>query len=105
MSILHLHGIPYYRRENILYQFMLKDGQPHPDCVALGEYDGEHITYYPDWKERVKPHLDAFQQGVIVHQRNAAGSHSKPIKQRVSQRAPRRSSRRAKDPESDTGGH
>jgi len=95
----HIRGIPYYLRENTIYTFELNKGVPADTCVAIGEYDEKHdsITYYPDWKERIQPRFNAYQQSLISLERDKLRENiTKPIKKsRKAVRNPRKSSKAA----------
>lgn len=98
----HIRGIPYYLRDGVLYHFELDPaGAPSADCVRLGIYDGNHIVYDPDWRERVQPRLDAYRAHLIAQKRDGLRqSLTKPQKSSHSKRAPRKPSTRAKNPKS-----
>ncbi len=93
----HNNGIPYYINNGIVHTFELKDGKPAPTCVAIGTYDTttDRITYYPDWRVRVKSNLDTFRAGITVQERDKLRETvSKPIKQRKTTRNSRKSTKR-----------
>lgn len=98
----HIRGIPYYLRDGVLYHFELDPaGAPSADCLRLGIYDGNHIVYDPDWRERVQPRLDAYRAHLIAQKRDGLRqSLTKPQKSSHSKRAPRKPSTRAKNPKS-----
>ena len=102
----HLHGIPYYTNGGTLYTFELDAGKPGEHCVPIGEYDekSDRITYFPDWRERIQPRLDAFRAALTSQARDAR-NHIKPQKQRSATRAPRKSTARTKNPASVASGH
>ena len=52
----HIHGIPYYLDGTTVRTFELVAGKPGANCIAIGTYNAtdDSITYYTDWRERVK---------------------------------------------------
>jgi hypothetical protein len=98
----HIHGIPYYLHGTTIHTFELNAGRPSEHCIAIGHYDAstDTIHYDDDWQQRVQPRLDAFRSTLQSQARNAVREHIKPQKQRVSTRAPRKPTRRTKNPAS-----
>lgn len=92
----HIRGIPYYLDGSVVRTFELDGGKPAAHCVSIGTYDAgsDTITYYSDWRERVKSNLDIFRSSLAAQERNKLReSIVKPQKQRKSTRAPRKSTR------------
>jgi hypothetical protein len=92
----HIRGIPYYLDGSVVRTFELDGGKPAANTVAIGTYDvtTDTITYYSDWRERVKSNLDAFRGTLAAQERNKLReSIVKPQKQRKSTRAPRKAAR------------
>lgn len=92
----HIRGIPYYLDGTIVRTFELNGGKPATNTVAIGSYDTttDTITYFTDWRERVKCNLDAFRAKLTAQERDKLReSITKPQKQRKSARAPRKSTR------------
>jgi hypothetical protein len=92
----HIRGIPYYVNGTIVHTFELDAGKPSPQCVAIGTYEAESdsITYYTDWRERVKSNLNAFRESLSAQERDKLRETiSKPQKLRKSTRAPRKTTR------------
>lgn len=98
----HIRGIPYYLQNAILYTFELSredPGKPSDQCIAIGTYDTttDSVVYYPDWRERVKPHLDAFRRELQAVDRNTIRQTIvKPQKSRKATRNPRKGTGRTK---------
>ncbi len=98
----HLHGIPYYVQNAVLFTFELSQqnpGKPSEHCIAIGTYDAAHdtITYYADWQDRVQPHLDAFRRELQPVDRNTIRQTVvKPQKSRKATRNPRKNGSRTK---------
>ena len=89
----HIHGIPYYLEGTIVKTFELNAGKPSPNCVAIGTYANDTITYYDDWATRVKPNLDAFRTSLFAQERHKLRESIKPQKQRKAPRNPRKNTR------------
>ena len=92
----HIHGIPYYLDGTTVRTFELVAGKPGANCIAIGTYDApsDSITYYTDWRERVKSNLDAFRGAITAHERDKLReSIIKPTKQRKTTRTPRKTTR------------
>lgn len=92
----HIRGIPYYLDGTTIRIFDLDAGKPSNNCVAIGTYDAtaDSITYYTDWRERVKSNLDAFRSGISAQERDKLReSIIKPTKQRKTTRTPRKTTR------------
>ena len=69
----HIRGIPYYLDGTIVRIFELgPDGRPTTTCVDIGTYDAatDTITYYADWKVRVRPNLESFRTGLVIGERD-----------------------------------
>ena len=101
----HIRGIPYFLRGTTVHTFQLQGGQPSPDCIPIGTYhaDTGRIEYFPDWSERLQPHLDAFRASLVSCSRDALrDSIDKPQKQRKAVRNPRKSTSRTKNPASES---
>ena len=98
----HIRGIPYYVQNSILFAFELSQqdpGKPSEQCVAIGTYDAtdNFIAYYPDWRERVQSHLDAFRHELQPIDRNTIRQTVvKPQKSRKATRNPRKGTTRTK---------
>jgi hypothetical protein len=99
----HIRGIPYYLHGTTIYTFELDEqerGKPSPQCVAIGTYhtESDSIAYYPDWRERVQSHLDAFRASLQSQERNTLRQHIiKPQKPRKTPRNPRKTTVRTKN--------
>ena len=95
----HIRGIPYYVQNAILYTFELSrndPGKPSHDCIAIGTYDAatESITYAEDWRERIKPSLDAFRAQLSpVERSNIRQDIVKPQKSRKASRYSKKTTR------------
>lgn len=92
----HIRGVPYYLDGSTIRTFELSGGKPNSNCIAIGTYDAaaDSITYFPDWRERVKPNLDAFRASLTAQEREKLReSISKPTKPRKTTRAPRKTTR------------
>jgi hypothetical protein len=92
----HIHGIPYYIDGTIVKTFQLDAGKPASNCVAIGTYNSatDSITYYTDWRDRVKSNLDAFRSNLSAQERDKLReSIIKPTKQRKTTRTPRKTTR------------
>ncbi len=92
----HIHGIPYYLDGTIVKTFQLDAGKPAADCIPIGTYDAttDSITYYTDWRERVKQNLDSFRASLSAQERDKLReSIIKPAKQRKTTRTPRKTTR------------
>ena len=92
----HIRGIPYYLDGTTIRIFDLDAGKPSNNCIAIGTYDAtaDSITYYTDWRERVKSNLDAFRSGISAQERDKLReSIIKPTKQRKTTRTPRKTTR------------
>jgi len=102
----HIRGIPYYLHGATVYTFELDEherGKPSPDCIPIGNYNSESntITYFPDWREHVQSHLDAFRESMQTQERNTLRQHIiKPQKQRKATRNPRKTTNRTKTTQS-----
>ena len=99
----HIRGIPYYLHGTTVHTFELQGGQPSEHCIPIGTYhpDTDRVEYFPDWRERVEPRLDAFRSGLVSHARDAVrDAVIKPHKPRKAPRNPRKPSARAKNPAS-----
>lgn len=88
----HIRGIPYYVQRGIVYTFELsrnEPGKPSEHCIPIGEYlsESDTIAYFPDWRERIQPHLDAFRHELRPMERNLVRqSITKPQKSRKTPR-------------------
>ncbi len=92
----HVHGIPYYLDGTTVRTFELDAGKPSSKCTAIGTYDAatDSITYFADWRERVKSNLDSFRAALSVQERDKLReSIIKPTKPRKTTRTPRKSTR------------
>jgi hypothetical protein len=92
----HIHGIPYYLDGTTVRTFELVAGKPGANCIAIGTYKetDDSITYYTDWRERVKSNLDAFRGAISAQERDKLReSIIKPTKQRKTTRTPRKTTR------------
>ncbi len=92
----HIRGIPYYLDGTIAKTFELDGGKPAAQCTAIGTYDAttDSITYYADWRERVKSNLNAFRAGLTAQERDKLRETIvKPTKSRKTTRTPRKSTR------------
>ena len=99
----HIRGIPYYVNGTTVYTFELDAGKPASTCLAIGTYDAttDSITYYSDWRERVKSNLDSFRTSLSAQERDKLReSIIKPQKQRKTTRTPRKTTTRAKSTKS-----
>jgi hypothetical protein len=99
----HIHGIPYYLDGTTVRTLELDNGKPASTCLPIGPYDAtsDSITYFPDWRERVQPRLDAFRAALTSQARDTLrDSIVKPQKPRKATRNPRKPASRAKNPES-----
>jgi hypothetical protein len=92
----HIRGIPYYLDGTTIRTFELDKGKPAATTVAIGTYNAtdDSITYYTDWRERVKSNLDAFRGSISAQERDKLReSIIKPTKQRKTTRTPRKTTR------------
>ena len=93
----HIRGIPYYLDGTTVKTFELDGGKPAATkCTAIGTYDAatDSITYYIDWRERVKSNLNAFRAGLSAQERDTLRETIvKPTKPRKTTRTPRKSTR------------
>lgn len=92
----HIRGIPYYLDGTTVKIFDLVAGKPSNNCTAIGTYDAatDTITYFTDWRERIKPNLDSFRGAISAQERDKLReSIIKPQKQRKTTRAPRKTTR------------
>jgi len=93
----HIRGIPYYLNGTTVNTFELEAGKPSATrCTPIGTYDAttDSITYFTDWRERVKSNLDSFRSGLIVQEREKLRqSIIKPQKPRKATRTPRKTGR------------
>ena len=92
----HIRGIPYYLDGTTVRILKLDGGKPSADCEAIGTYDtaSDSITYFPNWREQVKPHLDAFRDELSAQERDKLRERIvKPTKPRKTTRTPRKTSR------------
>ncbi len=92
----HIRGIPYYLEGNIVRTLELNGGKPASNTVPIGTYDTatDNITYFTDWRDRVKPNLDAFRASLSIQERDKLReSITKPQKPRKTTRAPRKTTR------------
>ena len=92
----HIHGIPYYLDGTTIYTFELDAGKPAANCVAIGTYDAatNPITYFADWRERVKSNLISFRTALSPQERDKLReSIIKPTKQRKTTRTPLKTTR------------
>jgi hypothetical protein len=99
----HIRGIPYYVNGTTVHTFELDAGKPASTCLAIGTYDAttDSITYYSDWRERVKSNLDSFRTSLSAQERDKLReSIIKPQKQRKTTRTPRKTTTRAKSTKS-----
>ena len=99
----HIRGIPYYLDGTTIRTFEHDGVKPAADCVAIGTYDitTDSITYFPDWRERTQPHLDAFHSSITAHERDKLREIvAKPQKQRKTTRTPRKTTTRTKNTKS-----
>lgn len=101
----HIRGIPYYLDGTTVRIFDLDNGKPSSNCVAIGTYAAtdDTITYFPDWRERVKSTLESFRNSLTVQERDKLReSIIKPQKPRKATRTPlAKRAARSKDTESD----
>jgi hypothetical protein len=92
----HIRGIPYYLDGTTVRIFELDSGKPGANCIAIGTYNStsDSITYFPDWRERVKSNLDTFRGAISAQERDKLReSIIKPTKQRKTTRTPRKTTR------------
>jgi hypothetical protein len=92
----HVRGIPYYLDGTTVRTFELDAGKPSSKCTAIGTYDAatDSITYFADWRERVKSNLDSFRASLTVQERDKLReSIVKPTKPRKTTRTPRKTTR------------
>lgn len=101
----HIRGIPYYLDGTTVRIFDLDNGKPSSNCVAIGTYAAtdDTITYFPDWRERVKSTLESFRNSLTVQERDKLReSIIKPQKPRKATRTPlAKRAARSKDTESE----
>ena len=96
-EIKHIGNVPYYVHESTIYTFELDAGKPSSTCTAIGTYNGEHITYYPDWRERVQSNLQRFRDSLFTQERDKLrDTIIRPQKQRKATRNPRKTTSRTK---------
>jgi hypothetical protein len=92
----HIHGIPYYLDGTAVKTFELDAGKPSSKCITIGSYDttSDSITYFTDWRERIKSNLDSFRGAISAQERDKLReSIIKPTKQRKTTRTPRKTTR------------
>jgi hypothetical protein len=92
----HIRGIPYYLDGTTVKIFDLDKGKPSTNCTSIGTYDAtdDSITYFTDWRERVKSNLDSFRGSITPQERDKLReSIIKPQKQRKTTRTPRKTTR------------
>lgn len=92
----HIRGIPYYLDGTTVRIFDLIAGKPSNNCTAIGTYTAatDSITYFTDWRERVKSNLDSFRTALTAQERDKLReSIIKPTKQRKTTRTPRKTTR------------
>ena len=92
----HIRGIPYYLDGTTVKIFDLDNGKPSNNCTSIGTYDAtsDSITYFTDWRERVKSNLDTFRAAITAQERDKLReSIVKPQKQRKTTRTPRKTTR------------
>lgn len=91
----HIRGIPYYLNGTTVHTFELDTtGKPATTSIAIGTYDAtsDDITFYPDWRDRVKPRLDAFRTSLSAQERDKLRECiTKPQKPRKSTRTTNKS--------------
>ena len=101
----HIHGIPYYIDGTIARIFDLDKGKPSVNCSAIGTYNAtdESVTYFADWRERIKSNLVSFRTSLTVQERDKLReSIIKPQKPRKATRTPlAKRAARNKDTESE----
>lgn len=86
----HINGIPYYLDGTTVYTFELDAGKSSSRCIAIGSYTNNSITYYADWRERVKSNLDTFRASLSSQERGKLReSIIKPQKHRKTVRTPK----------------
>jgi hypothetical protein len=101
----HIRGIPYYLDGTTVRIFDLDNGKPSSNCTAIGTYDttSDSITYFADWRERVKSNLISFRSSLSAQERDKLReSIIKPAKQRKTTRTPRKTTR-TKNTKSESG--
>ena len=87
----HINGIPYYLDGTTIRIFDLNNGKPSSNCVAIGTYVAADntITYFSDWRERVKSTIESFRNSITVQERDKLReSIVKPQKPRKATRTP-----------------
>jgi hypothetical protein len=92
----HIRGIPYYLDGTTVKTFELDAGKPSTKCTSIGTYDAatDSITYFVDWRERVKSNLSAFRGTLNAQERDKLRETIvKPTKQRKTTRTPRKTTR------------
>jgi len=92
----HIRGIPYYLDGTTVKTFDLDKGKPGANCLPIGTYNtaDDSITYYSDWRERIKSSLELFRSSIIIQERDKLReSIIKPQKQRKTTRTPRKTTR------------
>jgi hypothetical protein len=92
----HIRGIPYYLDGTTVKIFDLDKGKPSSNCTSIGTYDAatDSITYFTDWRERIKSNLESFRAGISAQERDKLReSIIKPTKQRKTTRTPRKTTR------------
>lgn len=92
----HIRGIPYYLDGTTVKIFDLIAGKPSNNCTAIGSYNAtdDSITYFTDWRERIKSNLDSFRGAITEQERDKLReSIIKPQKQRKTTRTPRKTTR------------
>jgi len=92
----HIRGIPYYLDGTTIRIFEFENGKPTNNCVAIGTYNApsDTITYFADWRERVKSNLDTFRGTIFAQERDKLReSIIKPQKPRKTTRTPRKTTR------------
>ncbi len=100
----HIRGIPYYLDGTTIKTFELNAGKPAANCISIGTYDAasDSITYFTDWRERVKSNLDTFRNSISAQERDKLReSIIKPTKQRKTTRTPRKTTTRTKNTKSE----
>ncbi len=92
----HIRGIPYYLDGTTVRTFELVAGKPGENTIPIGTYHSttDTITYFPDWRERVKSNLDTFRTNLNAQEREKLReSIIKPQKQRKTKTTSRKTTR------------
>lgn len=94
-EIKHVRSIPYWLTGTTLSTFELASGGPSPDCIPIGTYtpESDHVQFFPDWRERCQPRLDAYRASLRGEER---GQHRSVLLRPAKRHGSSRNSRSAR---------